>query len=145
MRRRLLTRTERDRLSQFNTDAVSSCDEGPETGSPGRTKKCRKVRSVILQDKPPGQLRTGIHGRSIRSVIEPDMTDPNCSGYREALEKEFEDVLKFKSLTLEDIENKIRGPYTEATITLKQGAEPKSVQPFRCLGIRAAAFKALLD
>ena len=55
MRRRLLTRTERDRLAQFNTDAVSSSDEGPETGSPGRTKKCRKVRSVILQDKPPGQ------------------------------------------------------------------------------------------
>ena len=145
MRRRLLTRTERDRLSQFNTVAVSSSDEGPETGSPGRTKKCRKVRSVILQDTPPGQLRTGIHGRSIRSVIEADMTDPNCSGYREALEKEFEDVLKFKSLTPEDIENKIRGPYTEATITLKKGAEPKSVQPFRCLGVRAAAFKALLD
>ena len=100
---------------------------------------------MILQDTPPGQLRTGINGRSIRSVIEADMTDPNCSGYREALEKEFEDVLKFKSLTPENIENKIRGPYTEATITLKQGAEPKSVQPFRCLGVRAAAFKALLD
>ena len=59
------------------------------------------------------------------------MTDPNRSGYREALEKVFEVILKFKSLTPEDIEKKIRGPYTEATITLKQGAEPKSVQPFR--------------
>ena len=100
---------------------------------------------MILQDTPPGQLPTGIHGRYIRCVIEADMTDPNRSGYREALEKEFEDVLKFKSLTPEDIQNKIRGPYTEATITLKQGAQPKSVQPFRCLGVRAAAFKALLD
>ena len=77
MRRRLLTRTGRDRLSQFNTDALSSSDEGPETGSPGRTKKCPKVRSVIPQDMPPGQLRTGIHRRSIRSVIQADTTDPN--------------------------------------------------------------------
>ena len=53
------------------------------------------------------------------------MTDPNCAVYREALESDFADVLQFKSLKPEDIANQLPVPHTEATITLKEGAEPK--------------------
>ena len=51
----------------------------------------------------------------------------------------------FSSSNHLDIGNPLHCPYTEATITLKQGADPKSVQPFMCMAVRAAAFKALLD
>ena len=55
------------------------------------------------------------------------MTDPNFAVCREALEREFADVLQFKPLTSEDVANKLLRPYYEATITLRQGAERKSV------------------
>ena len=73
------------------------------------------------------------------------MTDPNCAVFRQALEREFADVLQFRSLTPNDKAHKLHGPYTEATVTLRQGAEPKLVQPFRCLGVQAAAFNAQGD
>ena len=147
MRRRLCTRTERARLSALQSETADSSEDG-QTAADAYTqqrRKCRKSGTVVLHDKAPGHMRPGIHGRSIRSVIQAYMTDPDYAVYREALEREFADVLQFKSLTPEGMANKLFGPCTQATITLKQGAGPKSIQPFRCLGVQAAAFKALLD
>ena len=73
------------------------------------------------------------------------MTDPNCAVCREALEREFADVLQLKPPTSEDVANKLLRPYYEATITHQQGAERKSVQSLSCLQVGAAAFEALLD
>ena len=39
----------------------------------------------------------------------------------------------------------LRGPYGVCHIELKPSPEPKAVKPYRCVGIRAAAFKALIE
>ena len=79
--------------------------------------------------------------RDIRSVIEADQEDPRCRVFREKLEQEYEDVLMFKPHT----EAPYRGPDGVATIIEKPDAQPQKVVPYRCVGLRAAAFKALLD
>mmetsp|Transcript_11382 Transcript_11382/g.17522 ORF Transcript_11382/g.17522 Transcript_11382/m.17522 type:complete len:233 (-) Transcript_11382:23-721(-) len=138
MRRRLHTRKQRARFSALQSETGDSSEDGHTAADAYimQRQKCRRSCTVILHDKPPGHLRPGIHGRSICSVIEADMTDPNCAVCRGALEGEFADVLQLKHLMSEDVANKLLRPYYEATITLKQGAEGKSVQPFSCLSLR---------
>ena len=79
--------------------------------------------------------------RDIRAVIEADQEDPGCRVFREKLEQEYEDVLMFKP----DMEAPYRSYDGVATIIQKPDAKPQKVVPYRCVGLRTAPFKALLD
>lgn len=90
----------------------------------------------------PGTVATGLRQRSVRSVIDSDREHPHGAKYREMLEKDFSHVFEFKPHT----ECKgLRGPEGELRIQLIDNPVPKKVQPYRCVGLRAAAFQALVD
>ena len=73
------------------------------------------------------------------------MQHPDCARYRELLEQEFADVFQLKAINQEDPDDlKLRGDYGVCHIELVEGAIPKAVTPYRCVGVRAAAFKALI-
>ena len=70
----------------------------------------------------------------------------DCARHRELLAPEFADVFQFKAIDQEDPDNlKLRGDYGVCHIELDEGATPKAVTPYRCVGIRAAAFEALIE
>ena len=77
--------------------------------------------------------------RDIRAVIEADREDPRCTVFREKLEQEYSDVLEFKPPS----EAPYRRPDGVARIVEKPHAQPQKVVPYRCVGLRATAFKAL--
>ena len=79
--------------------------------------------------------------RYIRAVIEADREDPCCRVFRWKSEQEYSDVLEFKPPS----EAPYQGPDDGARIVEKPHARPPKVVPNRCVGLRAAAFKALFD
>ena len=103
-----------------------------------------RLQSVFVGS--PGKTPINIRNRTIRSVIESDMEHPDCARYRELLEQEFADVFQFKAINQEDPDDlQLRGDYGVCHIELVEGATPKAVTPYRCVGVRAAAFKALIE
>ena len=82
--------------------------------------------------------------RSIQSVVAADMADPRCAQYRERLEEEFSKV--FQTQKIKDLDFLSRGPEEISIhkIRLKPDAVPKKAAPFRALGLREAALRALV-
>ena len=107
-------------------------------------KRTVKFQSVFVGS--PGKTPINIRKRTIRFVIESDMEHPDCARYRELLEQEFAGVFQFKAIHQEDPGDlKLRGDYGVCHIELVEGATPKAVTPYRCVGVWAAAFKALIE
>ena len=76
--------------------------------------------------------------RDVRAVIEADDEDPRCRTFCKRLEDEYGHVLEIKPHS----EVPCLGPDAVAKIAEEPLAK---VVPYRCVGLRAAAFKALLD
>ena len=100
--------------------------------------------SQTPETPPPHQPKTP-YNRNIHSVIESDFTDPRCKEYREKLIQEFEDVFTFKLPS--SVDPLDRGPpdISIHKISMKPDARPKKVPPFRALGLREAAMRALVQ
>ena len=106
----------------------------------------RKQMEPTISYSPavPG-FRRHVRDLSVRAVIESDLQHPMCEKYRQMLEEEFEDVFCFKPHTELEKFPGLRGEHGTCRVELGDNPQRKSVEPYRCVGIRAAAFKALIE
>ena len=100
--------------------------------------------TVTCSPEVPGFGRH-IRDRSVRAVLDSDMEHPMCEIDRRKLETEFEEVFQFKPHTELNEFPGLLGEQGTCKIELKENLQPKAVQPYRCVGIRAALFKALIE
>ena len=77
------------------------------------------------------------------SVIESTEEHPEAKPFMEAINRDYEDVLHRVTLA-RDVDPELRGPYGVAVIELKDGAIPQQRKPFRMIGEKEEAFRALI-
>ena len=83
-------------------------------------------------------------GVELRSVIESTEEHPEAKPFIEKLNRDFNDVLHKVTLA-RDVEPELRGPHGGAVIELKEGAVPQLRKPFRMIGEKEEAFRALIN
>ena len=101
----------------------------------------REARLRMLSEGSP-QFRA-LQDRSVPSVVESDNADPRCQPIRVRLQEEFAKVFTFPD-DIRTVNPSKRGKYGVASISLKSGAKPQRVTPYRAVGLRAAAFRELI-
>ena len=101
----------------------------------------REARLRMLSEGSP-QFRA-LQDRSVRSVGEDDNSDPRCQPIRVPLQEEFAKVFTFPD-DIHTVNPSKRGKYGVASISLKSGAKPQGVTPYRAAGLRDAAFCQLI-